>query len=354
MNHNFVNESLRATAVPLLPESGEAGFPADLRFLRMCFRRLRARAEVVNPSDDGNGLAVFVLRKDWSLRPGWVREFRMHRAEQPFSSQIWMTNEVGHAADHVAHEKSTSEITDYLIELGLGDCPTAVFDSSSPQGELMFYPEGAEKFMKSEVYYLATPDQLQVHDACSVIQYVYELSLKSPQHQVNKVSTWASPTKWWVSQTAEAQIQSLIRVALGARHLGLRVESEGDVDTGRFDLRLGWFLLGDSLPRWDGVLELKVLKTYGENGGTHSWPDNLGALNKGLRQAHTYRDDSPADWSILCVFDHRKLADDDCFADIREAAEVRGVELRSWRVYNSVEAYREAVDAATSGAIKNN
>jgi hypothetical protein len=93
-----------------------------------------------------------------------------------------------------------------------------------------------------------------------------------------------------------------------------------------------------------GLLELKVLRSFGETGHSYSDDYTKGWIKSGVEQAAEYRQRKGAKWSALFCFDMRTddCGEINCFAHIKELALSLSVHLRHWFIYSSSAKLRTA------------
>lgn len=341
------DESLRATAELFAGAGADDELDAVGRFVRRGVGLIRKRRTRSESASDGEGIALFVLARSTDV-PGGLRlerEWMLDQAKVEISGRLWLTNESVNSAHHATHEYERNDLFEWVIsELDLGEFPAILYDPATDGGEIRVYREGLSSPDEVEIYALASTDAPDFDAVRRVIDVVHHETLISPQHQIDHVSTWKSPPQYRASSHAEAIVQSHVRIALKLAFIFFEIEKEGPVDSGRFDLTISQVDFTSKTRKYHGVLELKVLRTFGANGSSYSDAQNSRALDDGLTQAISYRQDLPSDWAALCCFDMRRTEQDDrmCFAGIADRAVSEGISLARWRLFNSSKAYREA------------
>ncbi len=340
--------SLRETVDLFQGAGADSEITSEVRFLRASARLLNKRRSRSESSNDPERLAVILLttpkKGDPFLQP-FSLEPMLDQGVVPLNGRLWLTNEGANFGHYLDHDLAGADIFSWVVdELGLGDTTAIVFDPNVDGGELRYYVDGLSDLAKVRSYPIAYIDPVTYDDARRVIDLVYSEALASPQHQVNHVSTWRKAASYWANDNAEGVIQSHIRVALKFAFLFCEVSKEGPIASGRFDLTITHLDQATRATNCYGVIELKVLKTFGSTGNVYSDSDNRTAVADGLLQAHSYRDDIPAAWAALCCFDMRREDDpsESCFDQIKDEASEKNVELGRWRLFASAKSFREA------------
>ena len=92
------------------------------------------------------------------------------------------------------------------------------------------------------------------------------------------------------------------------------------------------------------ILELKVLRSFGETGTIIGDEYTRGWVDSGVKQAHAYRESKAAKWSALFCFDMRKdNSGEKCFDHVRDLAQSLNVFLKCWFLYAKSKYYRNAL-----------
>jgi len=341
---------LRETAELFAGAGSDSEMPPEVRFLRAVARLLVKRRTRDGALNDTDTAAVLILetreRNDPFLEP-FSLEPMLDQAMATINGRLWLANEKLTFGHFVEHQHSGVELFDWVVDtLGLGSRPAVIFDPTVDGGELRYYANGLSDMGEVKAYPLGAVREVTFKQAHEVIDLVHTEHLASPHTQV--VSTWKKARSHWAANNAEALIQSLIKVALKSTFLFCEVDKEGNVKTGRFDLTISYVDPSTRTRTCYGVLELKVLKSAGSGGATVAAADNLAAVQDGLVQAYSYRDNLSASWAALCCFDMRKDADatEECFTAIAGEANKHDVNVSRWRLYNSVKKYRESISAS--------
>ncbi len=266
---------------------------------------------------------------------------------EPISGRLWFVSEVvfsGRYLDLAAGDDSA--MFALVTEMpGSGDAPAVLYDPRTEPSLLRFYPSGMADPDNCVVVQLDEDQTIDLDRILAAVDSVYEAVLVTPDAQDAPGKLWANSRRGWPSSRAEALIQMHLRTGLSVKFPTCRIRKEQPGIPGRLDLHVE-----KSDPRIPGVvtvfavLELKVLKSFRNTGTPVDDSENREAVDKGVRQAATYRDDRHAISAALCCFDMRRQASGDtCFDDVRDLAGELGVTMRAWYVFSSSEAYRKFV-----------
>lgn len=198
---------------------------------------------------------------------------------------------------------------------------------------MYFYPAGLASdgsdgievdltLKKEELSWVNLDEQLSVFD---------KVHLNS--QEMHKL-VWANAAKWYPVEDAEFRIHSGLTIALRMVFRRHTIATECNLPSGRVDLLI---LSRDIADTSRAVLELKVLRSFSHTGATkyeeRNWHDGL---HEGISQAVNYAAESGATIKALCAFDMRKDATQNSILKARKECSVNSVELRDYRVFNSV------------------
>lgn len=152
---------------------------------------------------------------------------------------------------------------------------------------------------------------------------------------------WARKEKHWPVKDAEKKLQFYLLIRLrGEYRKSHEILPEPNVASGRIDLL---FMAKTSAVQTNGLLELKVLRSYSYNGetdyGLTQWKS---CLHGGGAQAKQYAHDASVGFSGLCTFDMRKDRDlaTCCTEEIEAFCAQHGVGFVMYTVYNSLDKFR--------------
>jgi hypothetical protein len=124
----------------------------------------------------------------------------------------------------------------------------------------------------------------------SVVESVYKTCLVTPRVQSKAGKLWRNQGKWWPSKKAEAIVQLNLKAGLAGAFPTCTVREEQPMAEGLLDLEIEQ---SDPLDRSKltrhAVLELKVLRTFGETGTPVTEDYTLGWVKSGVTQAHAFR-----------------------------------------------------------------
>jgi hypothetical protein len=345
----WTGDDLANTARQYLGVGADADLPSPVRLLSAVARLANTRRLVDSAATDLVAPAIFLLRPrppdELAAQTRFVP--MVDNGLEPISGRLWFVSEVvfsGRYLELTAEDDAAmfSLVTDMP---GSGDAPAVLYDPRTTPSLLRFYPSGIADPDNCVVVQLDEDQAIDLDRILAVVNSVYETVLVTPDAQDSPGNLWANSRRGWPSSRAEALIQMHIRTGLSVKFPTCRIRKEQPGIPGRLDLQVE-----RSDPRNPGVvavyavLELKVLKSFRNTGTSVDESENRDAVDKGVRQAATYRDDRHAGSAALCCFDMRREASgDSCFNDVRDLAERLGVALPIWYVFSSSEAYREFV-----------
>ncbi|WP_433928286.1 hypothetical protein [Curtobacterium flaccumfaciens] len=331
MVDNFGAVAFSATFSASADESNDAGLDPKARFLS-------AVAKTVLRSFRRNGEQSVLPSIFYLQTPGegvWS-EGRRHSLFRSGVSDVggrfWLVAPGGSKAWSVDHQIVDGEalISAGRVNWGLQSSATIVLHKHPDiQGavQLVFFPDGTSG--DSTDYSLLPGYTVVEPDAHSVVEHLYENSLRTPGGANASVRVWSGTPKKPIAET-EKYIQGHIRSSLVGRYPWLTISEERQTAAGRYDLSIA--LEAGGLSVQIGLLELKVLRP-------RDVP--IRELAKGVRQAKTYSDDIEASWKAVYCFDMmQKNPTIDVFAGLRSYADAMGVVLRSWHLFEDSEAYR--------------
>ncbi len=163
--------------------------------------------------------------------------------------------------------------------------------------------------------------------------------------QIHPGKLWQDHEKWWPAKQAEALVQLHLKAGLAGAFLTCTVRHEQTMAEGRLDLQIEERdPLDPGKVTHHAVLELKVLRSFGETGKAYTEQDMLDWIESGVKQAAAYRDNKGARHAVLCCFDMRvEDTKEVCFAHVLDLARRLSVELKRWFLYGSSDLYRDAL-----------
>lgn len=342
------SDELRSTFRDFSGAGSDYDLRAEDRFIRRVATLVRKREAIDQAKEDPIELSVFLLFPNPAGLGNLLREPMLDNGKAAIAGCIWFVN-----AEVAWGKARPLEVGDpdgvfrtVTDELHLGDVPAVVVDPRPPKTEVRYYQRGLNSL---DEYKRVALDcgEIDMIRICEVIDEVYNQCLITPgvQPQTNKL--WKNADKHWPHKDAEQRVQALLKAAF-AREFPVsrlyKVEDEVPGVLGRMDLNIAE---QDPLnpEKWTNiaVLELKVLRSYSENGRPYSTKRNEASIEKGVRQAGSYRKEHRHRIAALCCFDMRKGdTGRECFEAVRRLAGKHQVALRRWYLFASAELARKA------------
>ncbi|WP_409141902.1 hypothetical protein [Cellulosimicrobium sp. RS] len=199
---------------------------------------------------------------------------------------------------------------------------------------------------------------VSLEEVFATLDRLHQNQLVTPIAQSAGNKLWKNAERFYPVTNAELVAQSYVETALWARFSHCRVRAEGSQVSGRFDVALlEYDVSGDSaFTRCYAVLELKVLRSFGENGSSVTSGYNRDWVRKGMEQAFAYAEELQAEVKALCCFDMRSTDTGvECFEHVLSDAAKLDVNLRRWHLYGRLSDYRAARSArALKGSAREN
>lgn len=343
----WTGDDLIRTAHEFFGDGADADLPAEVRLLSAVAKLVRRRRAVDQSGDDPPLPSVFLLRPRPPESAPATLVPMIDNGMEPLAGRVWFAPEALRSGRYIeVGEVSDAELFSFACDqLGCGDVPAVVVDPRTSPNTFRFYPSGLARPEVCEVIEDRT-EEITLDDIVSIIDLVYENSLKTPAAQDEPARLWNAPRR--PAEKAEGIVQMYVRNGLSVGLPTCRIRKEQTGVPGRLDL-----LIEHSEPLRRGrvtvvaVLELKVLRSRGSTGLPVSPRETAQWIDSGVRQAATYRDDRDAENAALCAFDMR---DEDtglsCFDDVLLLAEELEVKLKRWYVYSTPGDFRAADIAA--------
>ncbi len=317
------------------------------RFVRGVAALVRKREAIDQANEDPKRLSVFLLAPGETGQAALPRKPMLDNGKTTIAGYLWFVNAavVCGKAKPLEIEDPDSVFRTVTDELDLGDVPAVIVDPSPPKTELRYYRKG----LKALDEYKRVPlhcSEVDLDQVIAVIDDVYDQCLKTPTAQPQATKLWKDASKHWPRETAENRVQALLKAAFAREFPSSRyfkVEDEIIGIMGRADLQIAE---QDPLSpeKWTyiAVLELKVLRSYSENGKVHAAKKIEESVKKGVRQAGMYRRERGHRIAALCCFDMRKEdTGNKCFEAVGKLAGELEVALRRWYLYASSELARK-------------
>ena len=335
-----------------------ADVPDEIRFMAGVAQLLQRRKAESNArgelSDDD--IAIFVLKP---VPPNSVahalRVPMLDNGLTMVGGRLWFTAAAVVSAHYVElpQDSKDADRFSYVVDqLNLGSQPTLIFDPRTSSPQLRWYPKG-----------LGNPDIVELKPLTGdvspeavyeTIDRLYMHCLVTPTSLPYGGNLWNDAAKCWPQESAEALVQSHLKIALVSTFPFCTVRHEQTQQTGRNDLEIEE---PDPLDRSHvtrhATIELKVLRSFGSTGLAVSDARIDEWIEEGVLQAWAYRENKSAQWSALCCFDMRKEdpGNQACFAHVLQDAATKEINLWRWFLYSSSANYREAMDNQGLGLI---
>jgi hypothetical protein len=220
--------------------------------------------------------------------------------------------------------------------------PAIVFDPRLSVPEVRYYSKGLGSLDSYETVKVSDVD-IGIEDVLTVIDAVYKSCLVTPEVMTDQ-SLWHNKDKFWPSENAEAMVQGKLHAGLAGAFPTCTVRPEQTMAEGRLDLQIERSEpLDRSKVTVHAILELKILRSFGQTGRVVSKKYTRDWIEEGVKQAAAYRNGKGARWSALFCFDMRKEnSGAKCFDHVKELAANLDVFLRTWFLYSRSVHYRRA------------
>lgn len=346
--------NLRITANANVGLGADAGVPVALRFRSAVAKLVRRRLAMSGSDPDANLPAVFLLMPSPPKTAATFSPKRVPRLDsglEALSGRVWFVGAgpgSGHfiPAEHQDDDLLYNFVTDTLA---LAATPAIVFDPRIPHLHVRHYPNG-----------LADPDTFEdmdishadvtVETVTHAITTTHKKKMITPDAQTAAIPLWIDRDRWWPHSNAEERVQGYLEIALNAAFptCTVRTEQTGMAE-GRLDIEI---VENDPIDpskiTQHGILELKVLRSFGSTGRKETKRSVDEWVASGVEQAAAYRDSKRARWAALICFDMRDkdVGDTACFKHVRTLAVKLDVHLRRWFLYATSKQLRSALAAA--------
>jgi hypothetical protein len=342
------NDNLDATAQQNVGTGIDAGTPKVNRFVSGVATLLKLRLET-KQKDDSNQPAVFLLEPymrvhDENAPKGCVPT--LNKGLTSITGKLWFVNPALARGYYVSLEECDDTTLFAIVtdSLALGNVPVVIYDPRTITPDVRFYPRGLNEPDEYESINVLSAN-VTLERIFDVINSIYNNSLITPDAQVTAGSTWKRASLGYPHSEAEERIQNILVPVLQHVFLPCKVAFEQRDKVGRLDIA---FIEPDPFVRgrmmYHAILELKVLRSFGDNGSPYTNPFTLNWIDSGVNQAIAYKASHQAVESALCCFDMR-IADtgETCFDHVRKKADKNSIILKRWYLYSSSEAYRKVL-----------
>lgn len=344
---------LRVTARADAGIGADAGLPVDIRFRSSIAKLVRRRLAVRGSAHEPNLAAVFLLMPsppDAAAPYAPKRVPRLDNGLHAINGKVWFVG-AGPGSGHFipAELDDDDDLFKFVTDtLGLGEVTAMIFDPRHPELHVRYYPKGLTELEAFADLPVAGND-VTIEAVTAAIETTYAEKMITPVAQPKAVKLWHNRDKWWPFHDAEDRVQAYLEIGLNAAFPTCTVRAEQSMPEGRLDIEI---IENDPIDRskvtQHGILELKVLRSFGEGGSTVTKKYTNGWIQSGVEQAAAYRDRKGANWGALICFDMRceNVGDAACFKHVRPLAKTLEVHLRRWFVYATSKQLRSALAAA--------
>lgn len=349
--------NLRATANADAGIGADAGIPSAIRFRSSIAKLVRRRLAVRGDATESDLPAVFLLKPsppDTAAVHGPKRVPRLDNGMHEIAGKVWFVGAgpgSGHfiPATHADDDELFKFVTDTLKQ---GDAPAIIFDPRHPELHVRYYPNGLGEIDSFEDFPIAGTE-VTIEAVAAAIDMTHAEKMITPGAQPKAIKLWHNRDKWHPFENAEDRVQSYLEIALNAAFPTCTVRPEQPMPEGRLDIEI---IENDAVDRskitQHAILELKVLRSFGQGGSvvtkkyTNEW------IRSGVEQAHAYRASKGAKWAALVCFDMRceDVGDAACFKHVRTVAKTLDVYLRRWFLYATSKQLQSALAAAKVSA----
>lgn len=319
----------------------------DIRFLGGIAKLVRRRYARPDAKADPKRLAIFILHRPPAEVP-LSRIPMLDNGLTPLAGRLWFVSPVvaqGHFED-LPLDDDEKQFDHVIVRRGMGKQPAVVFDPRTGPLQARFYPQGLNEPEIYEPLRLRSAglDIVAVFDA---MDRVYKNCLITPEAQSRAGKLWKNGEKWWASSKAEDVVQVNLKAGLTTAFPTCTIRHEQPSPAGRLDLEIEEAdPLDQSVVTRHAILELKVLREFGETGKQVTAQETIAWVESGVSQAAAYRNDKKAKLAALCCFDMRATdTGDACFALVKALAVKAEVSLRRWFLYGTSSQYRAATNA---------
>lgn len=346
---------LRSTARADAGIGADAGLPVTIRFRSSIAKLVRRRLAISGDTTEPELVSVFLLKPSppssaCALAPKRVP--RLDTGMHPINGRIWFVGASSGSGHFIPAEyDDDDELFTFVTDtLDLGDVPAIIFDPAHPELHIRHYPNGLSNVDTFEDLPITNTD-VTIDAVTAAIETTHAQKMITPDAQPKSVPLWHNRDKWWPRSDAEDRVQTYLEIALNAAFPTCTIRTEQDMPEGRLDIEI---IENDPVDRTKvtqhGILELKVLRSFGQGGRTIPKKFTNDWVRSGVEQAAAYRDSKGARWGALVCFDMRcdDVGDSAVFKNVHSLARTLEVHLRRWFLFATSKQLRAALAAAKS------
>lgn len=268
---------------------------------------------------------------------------------EPIQHQVWLANAVVGTAYALQIDcTDAGTLVRSIRDAGLGSLPAVFVDwrGAVPVGRLFLqgvsYPDAVEEV---KLVYA----EIDIDDLKGCLDNFYRTTLQTPFliTEGHGARIWKKPSQGHPEERPEERIQGHLIDHLRSRYTRHVVRAEVSNEFGRCDLVIYanlYDIAGEKFVVKEWILELKALTDRTSEGESVANSVVSAAIEKGVRQAVTYREKEHARKAALCCYDMRaqETSDAECFAHVAAEANDNNVLLWRWYLFRSAEAARRA------------
>ncbi|CAB1058849.1 hypothetical protein D1BOALGB6SA_3607 [Olavius sp. associated proteobacterium Delta 1] len=336
-------DDLRSTLQEFSNVGSDFDIDETIRFIRGVVNVVRKRERIDEGNTDPRKLSVFLLAPDAYAQGDLPREPMIDSGMTVLAGKIWFVN-----APVIAGKMKPiiTDVADEIFrivtdEINVGEVPAVVVDPRPPVTEVRYYHNGM-RLPDDRISLRIDCSDITIQEICDIINRVYNQCLITPDAQPEGNKLWKNSSKFRPYRNAEHRVQAFLKPAFAGAFPTCRIYHESAGTAGRADLHIEE---PDPFNRENviniAVIELKVLRSYGETGSSYSDTNVREWIEEGIRQAYMYRKEKGHRFAALCCFDMRKTDNGSvCFEPYNNFAEEKNVELRRWYLYSSSKVYR--------------
>lgn len=343
---------LGVTARSAAGEGADAGVPEAIRFRSTVAKLIRRRIAVSNNPAEDLATTVFLLEPSPPIEADPFSPKRvpcLDDGTHDIGGRIWFVGAGPGSGKWIAasFNDDDDDLFHFVTEdLACGAKAAILHKPHHPEAHIRYYPNGLDDLESFQEIPIAGA-LVTIETVTEAIENTYEQMMKTPDAQPDTLTLWENSCKWWPFKEAEKRAQGYLEIALNTAFPTCIIRSEQKLSAaGKLDIAIvEKDPINQMAEMQHGVLELKVLRSFGSTGLVHSEQTTRDWVEAGVEQAAAYRDEKSAPWGALICFDMRKTDEGNqhCFAHVTALAEQLSVHLRRWFLYSSSKRLRKAL-----------
>lgn len=314
------DDAMLASVARLLPTLPNTSAEDPDRFVQATRGLVEARAQAGWPSESDAELAAFVLvdrPREYAARFTCEAIMDPIATQEPLLGRLFLMNRDCSSGWFLPLPCPPGDLLNWLAENDLGDRPLAVAYRTT--STMTMRRAGVEDLTQLHEI-RAHPPVATVEELLEALNHFHMNRLLTPTCCVQGVWEPSRAGQYVPGSQPERSIQTALDLALSSWFHGLvRVSTEEVTSIGRIDVRLLKPSAEGPLSYW-AIVELKVIKAFANASGKVkptpiNRPQNIDAIEKGLRQTWAYRKNREAAEGLLEVFDLRLDKTEDLMSD---------------------------------------